>query len=313
MYLLQEPSGDLLVVASTGLYRLKSDPLKIPTAMKVFGFSLPLPRSDVYQSVGPESPVILTRPAAAAIDRDSGSLALYSRGVLRVLKKNADGRFSMVWEKTLEADSSPALALAFGGPHLLAASDDGRLRFLDAKTGEVAGETRADHRRAPRFLASAPGGGTIFMVTHDGHLWLIDPATRVLRLPSISGQGDISAAMFVDAKRLWVADRLTRVTEYDLDSLRATRRWSPPSSLVANAYRVVIRPLYVILPKPGELGKTVNYFLSGIAIEAPAVEGRQDLDAARATIDPWAPVWSSGLFIVVMLAIGCLYLERQEF
>jgi ABC-type transport system involved in multi-copper enzyme maturation permease subunit len=313
MYLLQEPSGDLLVVASTGLYRLKSDPLKIPTAMKVFGFSLPLPRSDVYQSVGPESPVILTRPAAAAIDRDSGSLALYSRGVLRVLKKNADGRFSMAWEKTLAADNSPALALAFGGPHLLAATDDGRLRFIDAKTGEVAGETRADQRRAPRFLASAPGGGTIFMVTHDGHLWLIDPATRVLRLPSISGQGDISAAMFVDAKRLWVADRLTRVTEYDLDSLRVTRRWSPSSSLVANAYRVVIRPLYVILPKPGELGKTVNYFLSGTAIEAPAVEGRQDLDAARATIDPWAPVWSSGLFIVVMLAIGCLYLERQEF
>jgi len=83
--------------------------------------------------------------------------------------------------------------------------------------------------------------------------------------------------------------------------------------LVANAYRYVIRPLYVLLPKPGELGSTVNYLLSGSAIESTTVASRQDLDAAVSARDPWAPVWSSGLFVGVILAIGYLYLERQEF
>jgi hypothetical protein len=68
-----------------------------------------------------------------------------------------------------------------------------------------------------------------------------------------------------------------------------------------------------VLPKPGELGKTVNYLLSGSNVDASTTGGRQDLDAARSADDPWAPVWSSGLFVGVILALGCFYLERQEF
>ncbi|MEY4180438.1 MAG: hypothetical protein RLY70_4012 [Planctomycetota bacterium] len=313
MYLLQEPDGRLLVVASTGLYRLQRDPLASAKPVKLFGMSLPLPRADVFQSVGPEKPVVLTRPAAATIDAESGDVALYSRGMLRVLQKNADGKFSLAWEKAIDTENNPALALAFGAQHLLAVADDGRLLFYQAKTGELAGELEADPRRAPRFLSSAPRGQSISLVTHDGYLWLVDPATQTLRRPDVRGQGDVSAAMFLDANRLWVADRLTRVTEYELEGLRVARRWSPRASLIANAYRYVIKPLYTVLPKPGELGKTVNYLLSGSNVDASTTGGRQDLDAARSADDPWAPVWSSGLFVGVILALGCFYLERQEF
>lgn len=313
MYLLQEPDGRPLVVASTGLYRLQGDPLTSAKSVKLFGMSLPLPRADVYRSVGPDTPIALTRPAAATIDPESGNVALYTRGTLRLLKRNDEGRFSSAWEKTIDAENPPALALAFAGQQLLAVASNGRMMFFQSKTGELSGELPPNKRLAPRFLASAPQGGAISLVTHDGYLWLVDAATRSLRRPAVGGQGDISAAMFVDAKHLRVADRLTRVTEYDLEGFRATRRWAPPASLVANAYRYVIRPLYVLLPKPGELGSTVNYLLSGSAIESTTVASRQDLDAAVNARDPWAPVWSSGLFVGVILAIGCLYLERQEF
>lgn len=316
MYLLREPDGRLLVVASTGLYRLKGDPLKTSQPLKMFGFSLPVPRADVYQSVGPENPVILTRPAAATLDAQSGDLAVYSRGLLRLLKKNADGRFSLGWEQPLDTENAPAVALALGGQHVMAGTDDGRLRFYEAKSGKLAGELPADRRRAPRFLAAAPDGNTFSLLTHDGHLWLVDPASRALLSPSVSGQGDISAVAFVAANRLRIADRLTRVTEYELESFRPkfAQRWSPPQSVIANAYRYVIRPLYTVLPKPGELGNTVNYLLSGTAVESVATEGgRQDLDVVRTAYDPWHPVWSSGLFVAVVLALGCFYLERQEF
>jgi len=54
--------------------------------------------------------------------------------------------------------------------------------------------------------------------------------------------------------------------------------------------------------------------LSGTAVESVATEGgRQDLDVVRTAYDPWHPVWSSGLFVAVVLALGCFYLERQEF
>ena len=29
--------------------------------------------------------------------------------------------------------------------------------------------------------------------------------------------------------------------------------------------------------------------------------------------DPWQPVWSGALFMAIMLAIGCVYMERMEF
>ena len=39
----------------------------------------------------------------------------------------------------------------------------------------------------------------------------------------------------------------------------------------------------------------------------------ESLDSMYVKQDPWAPVWSSLAFAVVMLTISCVYIARQEF
>jgi len=124
-----------------------------------------------------------------------------------------------------------------------------------------------------------------------------------------AGQGDISAATFTDNRTLMLADRTSRVTSYDVVDNKQLKRWTPPSTAFENVYRYVIVPLYTIYPKPGELGKTVLYLLS--EQETMGAVG-SDMRQAREHLKPWAPVWSSALFMIVMLAISCVYLWRTD-
>jgi hypothetical protein len=77
------------------------------------------------------------------------------------------------------------------------------------------------------------------------------------------------------------------------------------------AYYYGFSPLYTVFPKPGELDKTVQYILSGK--ETAETDRRGDLSTAQKHLHPWRPVWSSLAFMVVVLTLGCLYVQRQDY
>lgn len=313
LYLLREPDGRLLVVSTTGLYRLTGDPLRISQPVKLFGVTLPLPSADAYQSVGPNPPLLLSRSAAAAIHPETGELAVCFRGKLTLLSKSSTGEFSVRREVNIDEEQSPLLIAALGGPHVLVGRDDGRLLLLDGASGEQRQEFRLPQRQAPRQIVAANDGRWFAILSHDLRLWLLTVDDGQLRQAPVTGQGDISAILLRADQRLLVADRSTRVTEYSVPDFTAGRRWSPPASLFDSTYRYAARPLYTLFPKPGELSNTVKYLMSGQSTVADDVRNRQAPEASRTSLDPWSPVWSSGAFMLVMLALGCLYLEWQEF
>lgn len=313
MALLREPDGRLLAVGSTGIYRLVGDLRRPSEPVKMFGFSLPLPAKDAFQTVSPDPPLILARPASASVNPDTGELAIYSRGKLTVLEKQPEGRFQVRLEKSIDEENLPPALVAIAGERMVLGRDDGRIQLLDARTGEMLDEFQVEKTQAPRFLAAAPGGQWFAAAFHDGHVWTIDAAARTIRRAPVTGQGDVSAVLFRDATHLLVADRSTRVSEYELPNFQVARRWDPPATMLDRAYRRVVLPLYTVLPKPGELGNTVTYALSGKTAAPTDGRPRQSLETSQTSVDPWAPVWSSGAFMLVMLALGCFYLERQEF
>jgi hypothetical protein len=71
------------------------------------------------------------------------------------------------------------------------------------------------------------------------------------------------------------------------------------------------------LPKPGELGRTLNYFVTGkktLATGESEILTDRDISSDRhLQRNPWTPVWSCGIFIVVMVALGCWLIEKREF
>jgi len=309
--LLREADGRILLVSSLDLYRLAGDPKQAGQSVQVLGFSLPLPGRDPFVGVGPEPGLGLLQPADAAVNRDTGELAVYRRGRLTVLRKNAQDRYERRLEKKLDDDYRGDVAMAFGGDTVLIGCDDGQMFAFDAKNLQERRRFTVEGRNQPRFITAAPGGRYFAVVFHHGALWIYDRQADDMARPRIAGQRDISCCIFPSPGRAMVVDRTTRVTQYDLPAWRATHRYAPPLSLLERVYRYAILPLYTVFPKPGELDKTVQCILSGK--ETAELGEGGDLSTAQKELEPWRPVWSSLAFMVAVLTLGCIYLQRQDF
>ncbi len=133
-----------------------------------------------------------------------------------------------------------------------------------------------------------------------------------MQLADVRGQGDISAVLLQPDNTILVVDRAKRVSQYALDSFDRTKTFAPALTAMEIAYYYAIAPLYTVFPKPGELDNTIQYVLKK---EETTDLGMQqgNLQAKRVRLRPWAPVRSSLIFMVVMLLIACVYIERQDF
>mgnify|MGYP002624252724 FL=1 len=181
-----------------------------------------------------------------------------------------------------------------------------------------------------RFVKGSPNGKWFAILFQNRQLWLYDAVEKKISRASLWSQGDVSAVTFNSASSLLIADRVARVRELELPSLKVTKTLDPVrlphedpnrSFGFMTFYRWVLTPLYTILPRPGELGWTMNYVMTGEKTSTLDDEGPQPGVGVSADIsshqhsmrDPWAPVISCGIFVIVMLALGCWYIERREF
>jgi len=311
----QEPHGGVLIVSSLGLFRLTGDPFAEEKPMELpFGIKLPLPSAGPLENVGPrdKEAVLLTDPATAALNQTTGELAVYTRGTLTLLQLNADQRYERVAEHRLDGKERQPIVLGFGGSSLVLGREDGRLQVLDSKTFAERLSTNPEGPHQVRFINASPDGRWFAALFHNGALWLYDAQTNAVVKARVSGLGGISSAMFAPEGDLLVADLAVRLTAYRLPDFHRQRRFAPRMGLLLRSYRYGILPLYTIFPKPGELDTTFNYFLSGKETqERPGAN--ENLAAAQRRVNPWTPVWSSALFMLVMLVAACVYIEWQEF
>ncbi len=310
--LLQEPDGSILAVSTLGLYRLIGDPMLSARPLELFGLSIPLPAPDPFGSVGPDPPLLLSRSAKATMNQGTGELALYSRSRLVILRKTDENRYEVRTEKRLAEDESGDVALAFGGDTLLVGRDDGRIIAYEADTLDLRREFTLEGNNQPRFITSAPDGRYFAVVFHHGRLWIYDRQTDQMIKPHVAGQGDIACCVFPEPTRALVVDRVHRVTCYALPDWQKSQRYTPSMSLIERVYRYALVPLYTVFPKPRELDKTIQYVLSGKKT-AESGPGSGDLDTAQKQLHPWRPVTSSSIFMAIMLGLGCLYLQRQDY
>jgi hypothetical protein len=99
---------------------------------------------------------------------------------------------------------------------------------------------------------------------------------------------------------------------YDVSTWKRKEAYAGSSTIWEKAYYYVVRPLHAVLPKPGELSDTLQFLVSGKRLVAK--DSRQtDLQTAQKQLDPWNPVWSGAAFLLVVLGLGCVYMQRAEF
>ena len=239
-------------------------------------------------------------------------MAVYRRGKLTVLRKNAQDRYERRLEKKLDDDYRGDVALAYGGDTVLIGREDGQIVAFDAASLPVRRRVHGRGQEPAAFRHGvAPGGKPSPSCSITVRCGSTTARRTSMTRPRITGQRDISCCLFPSASRAPGGRPHHASHRIRAARLAATRRYSPPLSLMERVYRYAILPLYTVFPKPGELDKTVQYLLSGKET-VEVIEGG-DLSTAQKELEPWRPVWSSLAFMVVVLTLGCFYLERQDF
>jgi ABC-type transport system involved in multi-copper enzyme maturation permease subunit len=304
-----DPRGRLLAVTSGGVFRLQGEASEKQRRVNVFGFELPAGAAG-SQFVAASPPLRLRSPLAAAMDPQTGELAIFDSQRLLVLALDKADRYRARVERKLEKQQ--AGVVAFAGQTMLLGLADGWAIVLDAADLKRRDEFRPGGADSPRFIQASPDGRYFAVLLHTRKLYLYDARQRQMAAAAVSGQGDISAVAMPASDRLLAADQFARVTQYRLPEMAVERREAPSRGALERAYVFVIKPIYTIFPKPGELDNLVSYLLT----EQQSVSTRadtEDLQAGRIALNIWGPVWSNLAFVAIAVCLGCWYTARKDF
>jgi hypothetical protein len=308
--MVQELDGHQLLVTNTGVSRVVRDVATPAVMVRLPGFSLPLSRAEALEDAGPSPAPYWGDPAAAAIDAKTGSLYVFSRSEINLLTKNDAGKYSIAKQHKLEIDEKQSAILAAAQDTCFVILKDMKVLVLNGQTLAATGERKLPGESPPRAAAATADGKRLFVLSHEGVLHELDPASGRWSRSRVSGQGDISAFTLTPDGKLLVASRATRVAEYNLTTMKQLRSFNPPFTLQERMYYYAIHPAHALLPKPGEFYKTVQYLLGG---QKTAGIDENNLATAQSKLDPWSPIFSGLVFQGVMLLLGCAYLQWQEF
>ncbi len=305
------PEGEILVAGPTGLQRFTGDAETPQRPFRVFGLDLGS-RSDAgrFVEATPDEMPRWKSPFAATIDPDRGHVVIYSDGTLSLLspEKN-DEQVIYTPGANRDLDTDEAALLAVAGNTLLVALADGNYRLLDATTLEP--KTTIEGPEKPRWAAGSPDGRFLAVLSHTSSAWLFDVANGK---PVTNGaiSADIHAMAFTDSSSLLVGDLFMRATEYKLPDFSVEASYDPPLSTLQNVYRYALLPIYTVFPKPGELNAVITRLFQEDSTVAMS-GNNDDLQADQVEIDIQTPLVSNAIFLIIVLALTCLYVSRKDF
>jgi hypothetical protein len=311
--LLIDPQGRIIVVSLTGIFRFEGDATREHRPFKVFGVDIAPQESGKFERIGPTPEQKWRRPFDAAINHADGQLAVFSHGTLSVLSPDASGQYTV--NRQVEVPTEKGGTLEFVGGRIALGTGDGRVRIYDGSSLEELADLTPRGRAKPRKLAGSPDGKRLAALCDDGHVWLYDIAEKKPVSARFGGQGDITAIAFSPENRLLAADGFGRVTAYRLDPFERGNAYQSPMDTLEILYRYVVTPLYTVFPKPGEMNDVVTYLVVGDPIELfeQGRGNREELLRDRPPVDIWPPIWSNLIFLVVVLTVTCVYIERRDF
>lgn len=262
-----------------------------------------------FTPVAPES-LAVSPPSSFATIPGSSDLVVYTRGRLLRLSRQDEQEWSVTAETMTAGDHTLSTQIAATARHAVIARQGEPLRFFDLATLQVHGEIPFPDSVSVAAMHPSPDGRMIAVSLSDRRVALIhDGSEPQMTFPSYPHQGHISAAAWDNAGTLWMAHHVDRLVAVNPSSgaLQADRR--PERDLWRSIDAWVVTPLRSIVPQTGEISETMTAIITGrkdLEIEAGTEVQREQLNVVR-------PLATCGAFIAVMLLLGCLYIDRQDF
>lgn len=311
------PDGRLFAAGQAGLFEFHGDPTVKKKEFMIFGVLDLIPK-DVDNAFVRADDVkgIWSETVAIDLDETATTAAVYDRGTVTQLRRNAAGRFEVAAERTLheEKDAPPAI-VAVAGKTIVAAFKDGTIEFLAADDLETIARLQPFGEEVPRVATVSPEGEMVAVLFHSGDLWLghvNENGNGVDNAGEPSGQGDLSAVAFDSKGNLLVADRLRRVTRCDLPDLDVQERFAGSLPTSEKIYRYALIPISYLLPDTYGLRSVYQYLFTDLKSESTTGD-ESDLESRRIHLELRRPLVQNLLFLVVVLGLASVYVTRKDF
>lgn len=310
--LMCSPAGEFFVLARDGISKIIPTKENKNLPINLFGREFKIgPKRGSLRPAGPKGYELAVAASAVAMSPTEGAMFVYGDGRLqKLLPQGDEARYTVMKEREL-FDTQTQVVLAAAGNVVLVADQDGTVHRLSSATLQTLDSSAPLGESPPRMIRLSPDGKYAAVVFHNRQIWLYDLSAEQNISSRLSGQGDLSALEFAEDDSVLVADHIDRIRQLDLRTGETRKIFAADLDVLGKVFHWVVKPLYTVFPKPGELKKTTAYLLT----ERDSIETQDggSLSAARMPLDPWAPVWSSAAFGLVMLMLGCVYIQWQEF
>jgi hypothetical protein len=310
--LMRDPQGGFVAVDRAGISRIVEVDKSENKEVNLFGWKYTIgPRRGSFQPAGPESYDFTTDASAVAMNPDDGSLLVYAKGRLqRLLPDGEELRYAVAQEAELLDEDEEAI-VASAGDTVVLATEDGEVRLLELASLQQRAAFRPHAKMPPRFAYAAAHGRFVAVLFHNRRIWIYDTSQQRDISARLPRQGRLTAAAFTGPDEMLVADQTRRVYRCALPSGDVQQSYVPDFSILETVHQYVVVPIYWLFPKPGKLKDTAGYLMT--EQEAAAATENQRLEGARIELNPWAPVWNSAIFSVIMLIVACGFIHWQEF
>lgn len=314
--------GDVILPGIRSVYQFKgvSDQVRKTQAfLKQLSIPWPMTRpSQAFQTLT-ETPMKPQRAdAAVAFNLSNDQLAYWDNGTLSTLNRREDGIY--VAGATRDFDKKQAAVIAAGGDFILCAMADGVVQLLDAKTLETLQQTTLKAGDVPKSAEFSSDGRWGVVMTHGGNLLSLNGEARKFLDWTPRENGSVSAIRFDEQGKLLLANGRRSICVYASPETDSEKVFQGLTEWPHQAYDYVVRPLYLLLPKPSEVDNIVQYLVTGKKSvemsgdsEGRSRGGSDNLNHQRVTFDLSVSLWSNVAFVAVMLGLGCIYIARRDF
>jgi len=251
----------------------------------------------------------LTKPMDISASPSFQRLLTYSRGTL-ILWDSVDETLKKVNELKLDIPPDTVAVIGANDSDCIVCPNGLKPIVVDVETMQVRRQLDEVGEVTIKQVV-ADQQGNLLMLSPEGTVWRFDGQVDKISQPTFPGQGRVHAIQFTKDGQLWVAHSGKQADLCDLTSNQSIRSLRPKSSVVEMIFNYGISPFYEINPKPAAVNETISYVLKNPKNKSLAVD-RNDLDAPTIQTDPWKPIWTNSLFVIVMLSISCWFLSRQD-
>ena len=308
--------GRMLAVADDGVFevstKLDAEDENQLGAINIFGLKIAEPpKKELYANVS-EGLGGLPGDVRIAFDSSKGDIFIHGARELKRVSE-VDGTFRETESIKLELDEVTRFA-ASGGTVVIAhkVEDVFHLQIIDGDTLQLGKDIDTANNNDVRTIDISEDGQWVACLFDNDQLELFDLSGDTDRpVTSVPAQGSIASAQFTD-DGLLIADGNDRLLTLSFPGLQRENVENPKLAFIHQLYRYLIKPLYLVCPKPAELQNTMQYAITGkdtVKVEGPGFgPGGRTIK-----LNPWQPLVSNSIFIGVMLLIGCIYVYRQDF